>query len=99
MTDSQSVTQSGNPLASVLTATIRELYSARVVSEQRRELLSVAIETIHDLDRKLDRSRDENIHLRSQLRAFVSGRTIAEERQQLEDEAVTLQSPSEARAA
>lgn len=84
-----------NALAEPLTATVRELYYARVLSEQRREELSVALEMLRALSQKLERARDENIHLRAQLRAAFSGRTIAEERQQLEDEASLDDSSSE----
>jgi len=54
-----------NPLAGLLVATIRQLSDARAellnlhdLSQRQREIISVSLEMIADLDRKLDRARD-----------------------------------------
>ncbi len=51
-----------------------------------RELLQEALAIAHEHDRQLHLLRDENKHLRAQLRAVFSGRTIAEERQAIDEE-------------
>lgn len=52
-----------------------------------RSIAVEAIHALHQLTQQVRRVRDENRHLRAQVRAAVSGRTIAEERQTLDDEA------------
>lgn len=69
-----------NPLAPVLLKAIRELADVRLV-------LSVAIELLAEGHRKNKASVEQSRFLRAQLRACLSGRTIASERQSIEDEA------------
>jgi len=46
-----------------------------------REALQVALDLIADTSRQLDRARVHNVALRAELRAYFSGKTIAEGRQ------------------
>lgn len=69
-------------LVPVVLELIRELRA-------EREAYHVAVGIIAERDARLDRLRAQNIHLRAQLRAVMSGRTIADERQALDEDART----------
>lgn len=74
--------------AAVAVSLIRELAAARRARDAYREALQAAVAVIKARDEALTRLRDTNAHLRAQLRAAVSGRTLAEERQAIEAEAL-----------
>lgn len=77
-----------NPLTPALLDTIRLARARGVELLEVRTWLRDALAVIAERDRALDHLRAENIHLRAQLRAALSGRTIAEERQAIEREAL-----------
>lgn len=70
------------------------LQSLRIARQRGEELDHVramyrfAADVATDMGRELDAVRTQNQHLRLQLRAAVSGRTMAVERQQFEREAI-----------
>lgn len=72
----------GRRLAPVVLELIRELRAVR-------EAYHVAVGIIAERNARLKGLRDENIHLRAQLRAVVTGRTVADERQALDENART----------
>jgi hypothetical protein len=77
-----------NPLAQPLVDALRTLRRLRQDEPAFREVLQVAIEVIAGFQRDLAQARRQNLQLRAELRAFMSGRTIAAERQELERQAV-----------
>lgn len=70
----------GRRLAPVVLELIRELRAVR-------EAYHVAVGIIAERDARLERLRAENRHVRTQLRAVLSGRTIADERLALDEDA------------
>jgi hypothetical protein len=76
----------GNPLAPVLLNVIRVARDRGVQLRAARAVLVTAIGLLADRDRQLDDERSQKEHLRAQIRACVSGRTIAEERHAIADE-------------
>ena len=73
-----------NPLTVALLDTIQLARELQEHLHECREALRVAVEMLAEKDRALDNAREQKEHLRAELRAYVSGRTIAEERQALE---------------
>ncbi|MCC7177065.1 MAG: hypothetical protein IT177_01625 [Acidobacteria bacterium] len=73
--------------AALVVRLVRELAAARRARDAYREALQAAVAVIRARDEALTRLRDTNAHLRAQVRAAVSGRTLAEERQAIEAEA------------
>lgn len=75
-------------LAPALLDTLARVRALHADVDLAREMLSVAVSVIAERDRDVARVRAENVHLRAQLRAAFSGKTIAEERQQAEQDAL-----------
>lgn len=67
-------------LAPILNASVKQLSAVRAA-------LRVAVELLADAESAKKRLTDQNRHLRAELRAYMSGRTIAEERQKIDREA------------
>ena len=102
MNDGTSIPDRRNPLTPALMDTIRLVRRLRDELHASAEALHAALDVIADRDARCDRLEDSNRHLRAQLRAAATGRTIAAERQQLEAEAsgeYDEQEPAEVRAA
>lgn len=74
-----------NPLARPLLDAWRTIHSLNCLLDGYRLMTSVSVETIRKCNRELDASRSLTKHLRAELRAAASGRTIAEERQAIQD--------------
>jgi hypothetical protein len=68
---------------------IRRLRLILQLANERRRALSDALRTavalLAEQNETIDRLRDQVTHLRAQVRAAVSGRTIAAERQAIDD--------------
>ena len=75
-----------NPLTPALLDTIHLARQRAEELAEVRALLYAAIDAIAELHKDVDRYRASTIHLRAQIRAAVSGRTIAEERADVERE-------------
>lgn len=64
----------------------RVIRQLRQDNDDLRLGLQAAVSIIAERDKTIARMDNANLHLRAQLQALMSGRTIAEERQQLERE-------------
>ena len=82
--DPQSTPSHLAPIVIDLLHLVRDLRQQRI---DLAEALHAALDLVAQREAALDRVRADNRYLRAQIRAAVSGRTIAEERQQLEAEA------------
>lgn len=89
MNESLNPTASGHPLAPILVDTLHLVRRIRLEKQDLSTALHAALDVIHERDTTVDRLRRHNLHLLAQLRALASGKTIAEERQQLDDEVDT----------
>lgn len=67
-------------MTTALLATIKTAYERAVENHELREALRVSVSIIAERDKAVHRLEDQNIHLRAQLRAMMTGRTIAAER-------------------
>jgi hypothetical protein len=63
--------------------TLRQLHQE---AADLRLVVKVSIEVIRERDRELAAEKERTAHLRAQIRSFMSGRTIADERCEIERE-------------
>lgn len=77
-----------NPLAPVVIGLIRALRIEHQAHDSTREVLHAAVAFAAEKDRENDRTRARYLNLLAEFRAMASGRTSAEERQQIDEAAV-----------
>lgn len=75
-----------NHLTPIALDLVHQLHDERKAHQATREVLYVAMEMLGTYERRYERARESGSFLRAQLRAATSGRTIAEERQRVDEE-------------